>query len=1354
MSTIDSQLQKLKLDSPSEPRSRRGSTANIQPHTPPPMTASQVILSPAPSTHHRMDANPRSGSSERQKPVRQPSSNNAFPHTLSRNSSATKNLQLNTQYLAQEKAYLKKMKTNFVDDYYTKAIVPVGNESEVESDPDDDDDPHGALSDDRLMPEIDSDAYHIDPSMLYPTMFKHASLDEESVVSERLQWQLMLASVLKGEVLTSEKTKISLNERERSYDDEKAYFQELYRELVWIGVRSKLFGRSEDEQKRFLSYARTVADETISEIMLFRVSEVAADTTASVNSFTSAELISESEASAGIALGNAMNAANAQVTAILQKYDKVTELWGDQKQMCGDKPICASNEFQDRIGALASWKTITESVHREIQMLREWIGNEELDVSAVTTAPATDSSLFTDDNSFAERLMKEKDMDTVFYKRMMQHLVPWIVKAKISYIQYGALYQELGLPDFLPQVSEIVRFPMDLIKEVIKVRLAYARKLTNPTMMMIDQMLGDFKSYLKLALEVREGIMHYCLPLEGWKTDSSLDHNLDKAILEGAHFSLTLLSRKLLDSSRSAKSFRTFKEPDELMELWDHFKDFGFKLSKGGAEISEQFTILTHKLIVRLLNYFQFQLRGPPLGLSKLTRWYTTTRVNIGQMKRKLSGFKRHLHDTFQNAVLFQLKQGTMKRFLDNLKNTDHFLVRTDYEESKGVYYLASAPLWYRYKEIESIISASYLGASSETPANYGRWLTGHREFDNVYIHNEIKKTFDPACYVLAICTPQILVWEGAQLEVRLEKAPNIEIKPGRLLLIGPNPSEDYDLEVEQGRKLSMAEKLKLLKRTFLDGVGDSIGPSVETRCSAHNVQHELMKMEKSYNKLIYVMLEAPAIIRRQCQGYNCQALINLIFIFARDGGREHLRTIEMAKRSSFHSKIVQLSIDWVSFVCDDCIRTDRKTFKWCVQALEFGMAMTKGYNILTLSESQFNVLKLKVAGCMSLLISHFDIMGARSSEAKKINALKWSNQNRETDVDDDVFAALSAERARQMNELDARRVLERMKDGSVGKVLDDTDYDNQYLTYLASSFSSVSIRWQKGKFIGGGTFGSVYVAVNLDTGGVMAVKEIRFHDSQSVKQIALSIKDEMTVLEMLNHPNVVQYYGVEVHRDKVYIFMEFCEGGSLAGLLEHGRIEDEFVIQVYALQMLEGIAYLHQSNIVHRDIKPENILLDHNGVIKFVDFGAAKVIASSGRTRMNTRGVTPATEMNNSMTGTPMYMSPEVITGGSGGRSGSTDIWSLGCCVLEMATGRRPWANLDNEWAIMYHIAAGHKPQFPNPDQLSETGRSFLSKCLEHDPARRLTAVELLDDPWIRAIRMEAIGVCDGGSSSDLSEA
>jgi mitogen-activated protein kinase kinase kinase len=97
-------------------------------------------------------------------------------------------------------------------------------------------------------------------------------------------------------------------------------------------------------------------------------------------------------------------------------------------------------------------------------------------------------------------------------------------------------------------------------------------------------------------------------------------------------------------------------------------------------------------------------------------------------------------------------------------------------------------------------------------------------------------------------------------------------------------------------------------------------------------------------------------------------------------------------------------------------------------------------------------------------------------------------------------------------------------------------------------------------------------------------------------------------------------------------------------------------------------------------------------GVIKFVDFGAAKILAKNQRTIQRSRRIPEVANVNgfnanglpaisNGLTGTPMYMSPEIIKNDKRGRHGAMDIWSLGCVVLEFATGKKPWSNLDNEW-------------------------------------------------------------------------
>jgi mitogen-activated protein kinase kinase kinase len=343
--------------------------------------------------------------------------------------------------------------------------------------------------------------------------------------------------------------------------------------------------------------------------------------------------------------------------------------------------------------------------------------------------------------------------------------------------------------------------------------------------------------------------------------------------------------------------------------------------------------------------------------------------------------------------------------------------------------------------------------------------------------------------------------------------------------------------------------------------------------------------------------MDSVRIIQNQAVGMGCQDLIQTCFAFATEFGQRSLMYMDSNRRAMNHMKLTRLALDWISFICDECDATDRKTFKWAVVALEFAMLMTRGQSILSLTDDEYARLRVKVAGCMSVLISHFDIMGARSTlaarvEKERIESLAGHIKKMDASrmlSDEESSKYVSGQRLAQLVEIDEIRRQKEAERQALGRVLEESNEADRSLTYLSSSATHVTLRWQQGQFVGGGTFGSVYAAINLDSGYLMAVKEIRLQDPQLIPTIAQQIRDEMGVLELLDHPNIVSYYGIEVHRDKVYIFMEYCSGGSLASLLEHGRIEDETVIMVYALQMLEGLAYLHESGIVHRDIKPES---------------------------------------------------------------------------------------------------------------------------------------------------------------------
>ncbi|KAL5703737.1 mitogen-activated protein kinase kinase kinase [Ranunculus cassubicifolius] len=258
---------------------------------------------------------------------------------------------------------------------------------------------------------------------------------------------------------------------------------------------------------------------------------------------------------------------------------------------------------------------------------------------------------------------------------------------------------------------------------------------------------------------------------------------------------------------------------------------------------------------------------------------------------------------------------------------------------------------------------------------------------------------------------------------------------------------------------------------------------------------------------------------------------------------------------------------------------------------------------------------------------------------------------------------------------------------------------------------------WKKGKLLGRGTFGHVYVGFNSDKGKMCAIKEVRLiSDDSNSRECLKQLNQEITLLGQLCHSNIVQYYGSELGEETLSIFLEYVTGGSIHKLLQDYGAFREPVIQSYTRQILLGLAYLHGRNTVHRDIKGANILVGPNGEIKLADFGMAKHITS------NTSIL--------SFKGSPYWMAPEVIMNISG-YSLAVDIWSLGCTILEMATSKPPWSQFEGVAAI---FKIGNSKEIPEiPDHLSNDAKNFLRLCLQRDPSARPTAQQLLDHPFVQ---------------------
>ncbi|KAJ8388357.1 hypothetical protein AAFF_G00133830 [Aldrovandia affinis] len=272
------------------------------------------------------------------------------------------------------------------------------------------------------------------------------------------------------------------------------------------------------------------------------------------------------------------------------------------------------------------------------------------------------------------------------------------------------------------------------------------------------------------------------------------------------------------------------------------------------------------------------------------------------------------------------------------------------------------------------------------------------------------------------------------------------------------------------------------------------------------------------------------------------------------------------------------------------------------------------------------------------------------------------------------------------------------------------------------------AVLWTKGEVLGRGAYGTVYCGLTSQ-GQLIAVKQVVLDDSdpESGAREYQRLQDEMDLLKTLRHPNIVGFLGTTLRDGVVSIFMEYVPGGSIASIIHRFGPLPERVLALYTRQILDGVAHLHQNRVIHRDLKGNNVMLMPTGVIKLIDFGCARRL--SYPTHCASSSSSSSSEVLRSVHGTPYWMAPEVINETGHGRK--SDIWSVGCTVFEMATGRPPLAHMDKVAALFY-IGARRGLMPTLSDEFSEDARNFVQACLTSDQKDRPSAEELLLHPFI----------------------
>lgn len=266
---------------------------------------------------------------------------------------------------------------------------------------------------------------------------------------------------------------------------------------------------------------------------------------------------------------------------------------------------------------------------------------------------------------------------------------------------------------------------------------------------------------------------------------------------------------------------------------------------------------------------------------------------------------------------------------------------------------------------------------------------------------------------------------------------------------------------------------------------------------------------------------------------------------------------------------------------------------------------------------------------------------------------------------------------------------------------------------------------WTAHKMLGKGSFGAVY-EVALPCGRIVCVKVIELGSITDGIELE-KLRGEIALMKRLHHTNIVQYYGCLEDKAKktINIFMELVSGGTLNTFVKKFKTIPIPTIRNWTHQMVLGVKYLHDCGIVHRDIKGDNVLVSMDGVLKLADFGCSKSIDD----------VCSKTHGCQTMVGTPYWMAPEVIKCDAGGYGMKSDIWSIGCTVVEMITGKPPWPECNSMWAAVYKIANSTGLPTEIPKDLDPQLMSFLEVCFERDPSKRPSATDLLMHPFMSAV-------------------
>jgi mitogen-activated protein kinase kinase kinase len=385
---------------------------------------------------------------------------------------------------------------------------------------------------------------------------------------ERLEWQTMLRSVLDGDVLSAEKTRIGIDKESTTRDDHSADYRKNFPVAdIWLGARARIRCRKIEEERKRVEHRRLrVGEGLFEDVLAFKYDE-------------------------------GLGPPREQVNSLLRRLDAVESFYPSTKTMLLDKPAFAEVGFRKRIDAMISWVNLAGMIRHHYALLQKWTGSQTLDV----IAPNTNAELplitrtnharrgphdhdMVDATTFVERILKEDSLVQIFKKRALVDIGLIISRSNENYSIYGDLYKAMNLSSGIDLLRELLVFPTTLMHASLRVRLDYANKVKDMDLLRIDQMLDDFTISIQEAckrkfeygdLILGSSILQHCLRAD-----------YDDIVLEAVTTFFGLLQRKLksVDGIRGTH----FKETEFLEAQSDLLNDVAAAIDGGSILVAEQ----------------------------------------------------------------------------------------------------------------------------------------------------------------------------------------------------------------------------------------------------------------------------------------------------------------------------------------------------------------------------------------------------------------------------------------------------------------------------------------------------------------------------------------------------------------------------------------------------------------------------------------------------------------------------------------------------------------------------------------------------------------------------------------------